>query len=170
MGAVRQQDFFDLFGLPPRFTIDAQDLAARYRGLQREFHPDRYATAPDSERRRAVQMTATINEAFQTLKDPVTRGRYLLQLRGVDTGEELDTRMDPGFLEEQMELRERLEDSGDAAAYETLLQDVGARFEARVHALGAALDRGTLDGARSLVRELQFLKKLRGEIEFRLDG
>ena len=66
-----------------------------------------------------LQPTALVNEAFQTLKNPLRRGRYLLQLRGIDTDEEIDTAMDSAFLMEQMELRESLDaacDSSDSLA------------------------------------------------------
>ena len=80
MQADLSKDYFELFGLPVAFDIDSNDLAVRYRQLQRQFHPDRFASAPAAERRLSVQMTAQINAAFQTLKDPVARARYLLGL------------------------------------------------------------------------------------------
>src|SRR3990167_5428696 len=104
------KNHFELFGLPVAFDIDTDELAVRYRALQRRVHPDKFANASDQDRRLSLQMTALINEGFHTLKDPVRRGLYLLSLRGIDLGDETDTTMDPAFLLEQMELREELEE------------------------------------------------------------
>ncbi len=169
MQADPRQNFFELFDLPARYALDPVELATRYRVLQRRFHPDRYASRPDQERRLALQLTARINEAFQTLKDPVARGRYLLGLRGVDTGEESDTAMDPGFLGEQMELHEQLGEACGAPDAPGRLQQLAGRVSAaiasRTAELGRCLDAdGAPSRARALVRELQFLAKLRSEI------
>ena len=172
MQADLGKDYFELFGLPARFDLDAADLAARYRELQRRFHPDRFAAAPESERRLSVQMTAQINAAYQTLRDTVARSRYLLGLQGVQTDEDTDTRMDPAFLMEQMELREELDEArqdGDRATRLTALRErVEQLFEARTAELRqrfAANSDAARQQARGLVRELQFLQKLSNEIE-----
>ena len=102
------QNFFELFGLPVSFEVDIQQLSERYRDLQRAVHPDKFANASDRERRLAVEKAAQINEAFQTLKSPMNRARYMLEIRGVDFDNERDTHLDPMFLMEQMELREAL--------------------------------------------------------------
>ena len=106
------QNHFELFGLPVAFDVDAQQLAERYRELQRILHPDRYANASDRERRLSIQHAAQVNEAFQTLKSSLRRARYLLQLKGVEFDDEKETHLDPAFLMEQMELREALADQG----------------------------------------------------------
>lgn len=170
MQADLGKNYFELFGLPAAYDLDLADLASRYRELQRRFHPDRYATAPDSERRLAVQMTAQINAAYQALRDPVARGRYLLGLKGVGTDEETDTRMDPAFLMEQMELREALDEArsaGDRSARcQALQEQVNALLERKVSNLRQALgDDSASQQARALVREMQFLQKLSHEIE-----
>lgn len=172
MQADLGKNFFELFGLPARFDIDAADLASRYRELQRRFHPDRFAAAPESERRLSMQMTAQINGAYQTLRDPVARARYLLGLRGIDTNEETDTRVDPAFLMEQMEWREELDalrDHADRGASLTALHDrVAESQESKIQALRQRFMENTDEAhgqARHLVRELQFLQKLANEIE-----
>lgn len=170
MQADLGKSYFELFGLPASYDLDTADLAGRYRELQRRFHPDRYATAPESERRLAVQMTAQINAAYQALRDPVARGRYLLGLQGVTTDEDTDTRMDPAFLMQQMELREALDEARtatDRAARCQILQaQVESLMESRVADLRQALGNDAAGPqARALVREMQFLQKLTQEIE-----
>lgn len=172
MQAGLEKNHFELFDLPLGFDIDAADLSVRYRNLQRQFHPDRHASGSDQQRRLALQMTAQINEAFQVLKDPLTRGRYLLGLQGISTDEETDTRMDPGFLMTQMELRENLEEAraaqDRAQRLQALLRDVETRLAVGTRELARAFNEkssSSLARARSLVREMQFLRKVRREID-----
>ena len=166
------KNHFELFGLPVTFDVDVDDLASRYREMQRSVHPDRFANASDQDRRLSLQMTALINEAFQTLKDPVRRGRYLLGLRGVDLGDETDTAMDPAFLMEQMELREQLDEVRQADNPHKLLAELANRIEQRMHDsienFRNVLTEGTPEAdrkARNVVREMQFLEKMRQEID-----
>jgi len=165
------KNYFELFELPVSFDLDTAELASRYRSLQRQFHPDRFAAAPEADRRRAMQMTAQINAAFQTLKDEVARGRYILRLHGVSTDEETDTRMDPAFLMEQMELREALDEARGAAdssaRFAQLQRDVEGRLADKADGLRRCFQAGAPESllqARHLVRELQFLQKLADEI------
>jgi molecular chaperone HscB len=166
------KNYFELFGLPTTFDLDASNLAARYRELQRRFHPDRFASASEPERRLSLQLTAQVNAAFQTLTDPVARARYLLGLQGVDTGEDTDTAMDTAFLMEQMELRESLAEARDApdrnTRLESLRQRVADDFETRAILLRARFTENSepaLRQARNLVREMQFLQKLEHEVD-----
>src|SRR2546422_9941145 len=100
------QNHFELFGLPARFAVDGASLEVRYRELQREVHPDRFAAAPDPERRASMQLATRVNEAYQILKSPLRRAVYILQLRGVDPEVETNTAMAPQFLIEKMSWRE----------------------------------------------------------------
>jgi molecular chaperone HscB len=172
MRAAPGKNHFELFGLPVAFDLDADDLASRYRELQRRVHPDKFASASDQERRLSLQMTAQVNEAFQTLKDPVRRGRYLLGLRGVDTGEETDTAMDTAFLMEQMEWREHLDEIRQAdnprKRLVELANRIGQRMQDKIGDFRNAIARDTPEQtgrARNLVREMQFLEKMRREID-----
>src|SRR5215510_1044516 len=89
---------FELFGLAPAYALDQARLDAAYRDIQARVHPDRYAHAGDAERRASMQMTTQVNEAYRTLKDPVRRAIYLLELGGVDVAFETDTAMPKDFL------------------------------------------------------------------------
>ena len=172
MHAAPGKNHFELFGLPAAFDIGADDLASRYRDLQRRIHPDKFANASDQERRLSLQLTAQVNEAFQTLKDPVQRARYLLRLRGVDTGEETDTAMDPAFLTEQMEWREGLDEIQQADNPHKQLAELANRIEQRMQekigqfreVIGAD-SAEAIGKARNLVREMQFLEKMRRETD-----
>ena len=108
MAADLSTTHFELFGLPQSFEVDTEQLDSRYRELQRTVHPDRFASGSDQERRISMQRATQINEAYQRLKDPLLRGRYLLVLDGYQLDDEHNTTSDVEFLMEQMELRESL--------------------------------------------------------------
>jgi molecular chaperone HscB len=77
-------DYFTLFGLPVSYTLSQEQLAVRYQDLQRQYHPDKFASASAAEQLASVQQSATINQAWQTLRHPLTRAEYLLSLHGYD--------------------------------------------------------------------------------------
>ncbi|NHN76674.1 co-chaperone HscB [Azotobacter chroococcum] len=166
---------FALFGLEPDFRLDLEQLAARYRERVRRVHPDRFAGAPAREQRLALEESARLNEAYQTLKSPSRRARYLLSLQGEEMPQET-TVQDPAFLMQQMELREELQELQDAA-------DLGglATFKRHLAQAQEQLDEGFAtcwadplrrDEAERLARRMQFLDKLSSEVrqlEERLD-
>ncbi|MFN4148227.1 MAG: Fe-S protein assembly co-chaperone HscB [Rhodocyclaceae bacterium] len=161
------QDYFTLFGLPRSQALDTEQLAARYRELQGEVHPDRHAHLTDAEKRRAMQWASYVNEAFLTLKDPLKRARYLLELAGVDVHLETNTAMPVEFLMEQMELREAVAEakaSGDIDALEARHRQLKRAIRDEHAALQAALEAGEHVRAGELVRRLMFQEKLLQEI------
>jgi len=101
-------NYFELFHLAETFQLDLNELAARYRELQRQTHPDRFAQGTATEKLTAVRYAANINEGFETLRHAHTRAEYLLSLHGIGVGGESSVDVDPEFLMQQMELRERL--------------------------------------------------------------
>ena len=166
------QNHFELFGLPVSFEVDQQQLSERYRDLQRTVHPDRYANASDQERRLSVQLAAQINEALQTLKSPIQRARYLLEMRGVKFDEQRDTAIDPMFLMEQMELREALADipeQDDALMKVGRLQDdIRDKVKQLTNELAGLFADGSdaaMQQAKAAVQKLQFMAKLQQEAD-----
>ena len=163
------RNHFELFGLPPRFRFAATALDAAYRALQLQVHPDGAAGGTDAERRVALQSSARVNEAYQTLRDPVRRAQYLLALHGIETVNERDTALPIAFLETQLERREAASEAqagSDAPRLEALLDEV--RGEARVleDQLAQALDgEHAYAAARTRVRELTVLAKLADDID-----
>ena len=167
-----KQNHFELFGLPVVFDVDTQQLAERYRELQRTLHPDRYANASDRERRLSIQHAAQVNEAFQTLKSSLSRARYLLQLKGIEFDDEKETHLDPAFLMEQMELREALADvravTDPLAGLNHIMADIKSRQKTMEDQLRALFAEDTEDKrleAKQLVQKMQFLVRLQEEAE-----
>lgn len=162
-------DYFTLFNLPIHFNVETSSLSSRYQELQRQYHPDRYATASDSEKLQSIQQTAMINDAYQTLKDPLRRAEYLLSLHGIDVRNEQQTMRDTAFLMEQLELREELdgiERKPDAeSALSTFAQRVKNMVRQRNEQLIQELDNQNWQAAADTVRKLRFLDKLQQQIE-----
>jgi molecular chaperone HscB len=164
------QNHFELFGLPASFGVDTAALEARYHELQREVHPDRFAASPDAERRVSMQLATRVNEAYQTLKSPLKRAVYILQLRGVDPEFETDTAMPTEFLMEQMSWRERIESGADELEallrLRASLRDESGKIYETLH---GQLDGGRDDqGASQTTRMLMFYEKLAEEIDDKL--
>jgi molecular chaperone HscB len=163
------RNHFELLGLAPAFTLDPSDLESRYRELQGRIHPDRFAAAPEAERRLAMQWATRANEAYRTLKDPVDRARYLLALKGFETDEETNTSMPADFLMQQMEWREGVaaaHAAHDAARLAHLRSEIAGEHAEMLRQLERAIDRDSnYDAGCSLVRKLRFLGKLDEEIE-----
>ncbi|MEO6929447.1 MAG: Fe-S protein assembly co-chaperone HscB [Casimicrobiaceae bacterium] len=158
---------FELFGLPARYRIDAAALEARYGELQRNVHPDRSAGGDATQQRLALQASARVNEAYRTLKDPVERGRYLLELAGIDALVETDTVLALPFLEAQLERRERADDARDAQDIDRLDQiiaEIRDESRGRERMLEQRLDARDLQSARADVRELKFLQKVAADV------
>jgi molecular chaperone HscB len=161
------KNHFELLGLPLAYAVAPARLEEGYRALQSQVHPDRFAAATEAERRVAMQWAARANEAYRTLKDPVDRARYLLSLKGFDTGEESNTAMPPDFLMQQMEWREAVaEAAGDVEHLTTLRDDLRYERAAMLRQLARAIDaESNYDAGCSLVRKLRFIDKLDEEID-----
>jgi molecular chaperone HscB len=162
------RNYFDLFGLPPRYRVDGAALDAAYRKLQSEVHPDRFARGTDAERRLALQSSARVNEAYRALKDPVERAQYLLRMNGVDAVAETDTQLPVEFLERQLTRREAANDAladGDLRTLTSLRESVRTEAREIEDQLARTLEGATdYASARPVVRELTFLTKLAEDI------
>jgi molecular chaperone HscB len=163
------ENHFELFGLEPGYALDADRLERAYREIQARIHPDRFASAGDAERRASMQWTTRVNEAYRTLKNPVERARYLLELNGVDVAFETNTAMPRDFLGRQLELREALElaeAERDTGALDRLRAALRIETKELESALGETLDaRRDYAAAAELVRKLKFLDRFDAEID-----
>lgn len=169
-------DYFELFSLERSFDVDLEAVARRYRSLQVALHPDRFVGGSDAERRWSMQASSFINDAQDTLRKPLKRAIYMLSLAGISTDEETDTRMDPMFLMQQMELREALESAPDTADPHASLRAVQVGLKEAIAEESAAFetasDAADWGQARDIVRRWQFLDKLGREasdLEAQLD-
>lgn len=169
-----QKNYFQLFGLAQSYRLDNSQLEQQYRELQNLVHPDKHAHATDVEQRVAMQRATLVNEAYQTLRNPLRRARYLLILQGIDTQEETNTAMPPDFLMEQMEWREAVIEAQQACDMAALTE-----LETRLHRVTTELETmlsvkidadKNYSAAAELVRKLRFLEKLAEEIHAAYDA
>ncbi len=165
-------NYFELFNLPFEFDIEMAGVSDTYRQLQRVVHPDKFAHASEHEQLLAVQKSAEVNDAFQTLKHPLQRAEYMLAQQGVDIQIEQKTLQDPEFLMQQMVLREQLEDIAELAdpddQIEAFEQDVNQLTSELYQQLSPLLVNSCkikLENAANIVRKLKFTSKLREELD-----
>jgi molecular chaperone HscB len=160
---------FQLFGLPETQAQQRADIDARWKALQAEVHPDRFASEGAAAQRVAMQWALRVNEAYQRLRDPLKRAAYLCELRGAPVQAENNTQMPAAFLIQQMEWREALDDADGEAALEALDADA-AQAEATALAGVQRLldDAGDASAAASQVRALMFIQRFRADIDQRL--
>jgi len=161
---------FELFDVPVQFAQDRSQLDARWKALQREAHPDRFAAEGAAAQRVAMQWSVRINEAYQRLKDPLKRAAYLCELQGAPVQAENNTAMPSAFLMQQMAWRESLEDTDSAAALEALADEVSGVQRQVQQELARLLDE-VKDPAQAVgqVRALMFVERFMQEVNAKLD-
>ena len=165
-----QSSDFELFGVPARFAQDRSELDTRWKDLQKQAHPDRFASEGAAAQRLAMQWSVRINEAYQRLKDPLKRAAYLCELRGAAIRAHDNTAMPADFLMQQMAWRESLDEAKGAQALESLLNDTAAARRAALAELERLLDQlDDVQSAVQLVRRLMFIERFAQEVEDRLD-
>ena len=163
-----QQDYFSLFDIASGFQINTTLLEQNYRALQAQVHPDKFSHLSETERRLSMQWATRVNEAYQTLRSPLNRARYLLSLHGVETLEETNTAMPMDFLMQQMEWRESLADAklkNNSIMVEKIEQQVQNTKQTLERELAHQLDNvHDYNAASGIVRKLKFIEKLAEEI------
>jgi molecular chaperone HscB len=152
---------FARLGLPEDFGIDAAELDRRYFAAQRQLHPDRFATKTPRERAISQSQAVSLNEAYETLMEPVSRAAYLLKLKGVDANPDgCHTVKDPALLMEQMEFREALQDADTQEAVNTFGAEAAAQMKASIAAVAESFRCGDLERAGHDTTRLKYLVKL----------
>ncbi len=169
-----RQNYFELFGITPTFAVDPAVLHAAQQRLQANCHPDRFANASSREKRLSVQTAAWVNQAYDTLRDPVKRSRYLLELEGAQLPDGAATTSDGAFLMEQLELREALEACRSAADGLALCDEIGVTLGHRARKLEEAFvahfEAREFDQAASVSLKMQFIQRLVQQLaEIRFD-
>ncbi len=165
-----QANDFELFDVSAQFAQDRAQLDARWKALQREAHPDRFAAEGAAAQRMAMQWSVRINEAYQRLKDPLKRAAYLCELRGAPVQAENNTAMPASFLMQQMAWRESLDDTDSVEGLEALADEVAAEQRRVQQELARLLDEAQ-DPAQAVgqVRALMFIERFTQEVNAKLD-
>jgi molecular chaperone HscB len=156
-------NYFEVFGLPKVLNLDLKALERTFHELSRKYHPDYFTTAPAEERQRALQKTATLNDAYRTLRHPVRRVEHLLQVEGFKPD---GSKVPKTFLMEVFEINEQLEEvKGGSASKEQIaalkreIEDRAEGFDAQLLAAATEWDKLVAAGAPD-VQQKQQLSKL----------
>lgn len=164
-------DDFALFGVPRRYVQDSHVLDSRWRELQAQVHPDKFVSQGAAAQRIAMQWAVRVNEAYQRLKDPVKRAAYLCELHGIPVHGESNTSMPQGFLMQQMEWREALEEATLLSDVEALADRVAMHRREALDQLAVACDeQGDFNAASEQVRALMFVERFADDVERRLEA
>ncbi len=165
-------NYFQLFGLEDQFDLDTTKLAEVYQSLQKTVHPDRFAHASSQEQLLAVQKSSMINDAYQTLKKPLTRATYIITLRGTEMPNEQASFGDTAFLMHQMELREMLAEIRDSddieAAIFNAAHTLDEEYQQLFNVMQAQINENTPETnllASDNLRKLKFYQKLQIELD-----
>lgn len=163
------RNHFELFDLTPQFELDSTALESAYRELQSQVHPDKFANSSDADKRASMQWSTRVNEAYQTLKSPLNRAVYILQLNGINALSETNTQLAPAFLMQQIEWRESIQDAradSDLGSLQRVEREIAAQTKTWREQLSAQLDQQhDLIAATNTVRQLKFVDKIMSEID-----
>ena len=153
------QNYFEIFRLPVDFNIDISELSERHRELQKEVHPDRFASGTEQEKRLSMQWSALVNTAHETLRSPLLRVIYMLELRGLRLDH--NPQLPAELLMRQIQLREELEEFEESTSALDRLDGFKTRLNRKLEELGQLFALTEYDeAALELVYEMQFLTKL----------
>ena len=165
-----QSNDFELFGLKQKFSQDRAVIDARWKELQREAHPDKFAAQGASAQRVAMQWSVRINEAYQRLKDPLKRASYLCELNGVPVNADNNTAMPAEFLMQQIEWREALDEAKTAKNMHKIALQANEYGRKQLLKIEHAVDLQTdFKLAVKHVRALMFVERFASEVDARLD-
>ncbi|NWV67263.1 HSC20 protein, partial [Malurus elegans] len=156
-------DLFRLMDCDRSFRIDAEQLQRRFRSLQQAVHPDRFGQRPPKEQYYSEQHSSLINKAYKTLLSPLSRGLYLLELRGVEPAQETDC--DATFLTEIMEINEKLAEPKSEDVLEEIETLIKVKQEELTREVTAAFERDNLQEAKKLLAKMKYFANLEDKLK-----
>ena len=153
------QNLFEILGIEPSFTLNLKALEQAYFTAQRVTHPDRFIGKPEMERVAASTRSQLVNDAYETLKDPLRRAEHLLELQNIHALAD-EQKVPADILGEMMELRERIFDNGDnGAGLAAIVEEIKALAAANSKLLEAAFVAKDYAVATHETIRLQYLGK-----------
>jgi molecular chaperone HscB len=170
-------NYFDFFGLEHKLTLDLQELEKRYYTLSRRLHPDVYFRRSPQERQYSLDATAILNDAYRTLRNPISRAEYLLKENGFDIGEQGSKKVPPELLEEVFELNMVLEElrMGDESVrpqleqardrFLAMRQEIDAELDDRFRTYDGNPDQAALAVIRGMLNRRRYVRNLINEVE-----
>ncbi|HUO03741.1 MAG TPA: hypothetical protein VMU16_00965 [Candidatus Binataceae bacterium] len=176
-------DCFAALGLPRKLSVDAPALERAYHDLSRKVHPDRFASKPAPVRNASLSATALLTRSYRTIRDPIARGLYWLELNGEKLAED-NKRVPPELAAMVFEVQEQLEELRESAALIPQVTQRRGEIQAQIDASIAALeanflkwDEGKPEGRPMLTLELKgilsriaYLRTLLRDVDRALEG
>jgi len=159
-------DYFEFFTLPRNLNIDPADLEKRFHALSRKWHPDMFARKSPQEKEESLEASAILNDAYRTLKDPISRSQYLLKQEGFEIGEQGSKDVPPELLEEVFELNEALEEAdlqqleNARKKFENMQEDLDKELQARFAKWDESHHRSSLTEIRGLLNRRKYVTNL----------
>jgi molecular chaperone HscB len=172
-------NYFDFFGLPHKLNLDAKELETRFYDLSKQWHPDRFARGTPEEKRTSELATATLNDGYRTLKDPVARAEYVLKEHGLDGAGQRSNTVPPELLDEMFDLNSALEEEGEnsrpqLAQFRERFRTMNAELDSELQAQFAAYDefdnRSHLEAIRGILNKRKYISNLVQKVEKALAG
>jgi molecular chaperone HscB len=164
-----QSTDFELFAVPAQFAQDRAQLDVRWKELQRQAHPDKFAAEGAAAQRIAMQWSVRINEAYERLKAPIKRAAYLCELNGAKIDAERNTAMPAEFLMQQMELRESLEEATTQENLDQISQQALMILREMLSKVEQQLNAKNYTEAAQTVRALMFIEKFQADLDKRYE-
>ena len=177
--AAMMLDYFSLLGVPATFDLDPDELRRKYLALSRHAHPDFHTQESEEVQKLHLQVASSLNEAYQTLRDPATRAAYLLeQLGGKSMAE--DKSVPEGFLNTMMMMQEELEEAAQSedgeerkrlqkvlqTQHDGLLRRIAELFKQYQQAVSCrAVTDDLLSEIRKQVNAVSYVKKLLTQVK-----
>jgi len=164
------KNYFELFTLPVNYDIDLSDLNSHFRTLQKAVHPDNFANSAEQERLYSVQQASLINDAYNTLKDPLERAKYMLVLNEIDINADDIKKLPPEFLMQQIELREQIEhaqDSKDIDLLDSVSEQILNLFKEKTSAISELFAQNDVDleSVAKRAQEAQFFSRMKESVD-----
>lgn len=163
LAQISQQNYFQLFDQPENYKVNLGDVQDKFRQLQKQYHPDNFAYQAPEQLNQALAASSVINQAYNTLIQPLSRAIYLLQLHGIDVDLVHDTKFSQGFLLEQIELREQIgeaEENQDFDVLEVIEQGLKAKSKSLELNIEQSFQTRNFVEIRELIKHLAFYNKL----------
>lgn len=156
------ENFYTLLHLPQRFTLSTSQLSDNFKQAQRQWHPDKFASASSHQQQQAANMSARLNRAYSALRDPTLRAQHLLELKGANSH---DVKLEPSFLAWVMDIREQMVDAVGSHNADDIRKESDMRMEQCIQDLERAFETDQIENAAVETARLRYLGKIQAELD-----
>jgi molecular chaperone HscB len=158
------QNYFEIFNLTAKYNLDLTQLEEGYKAILKSIHPDRFINASDNEKNLAMIKSTQVNDAYQTLKNPIRRAQYILDLNQIKP----DKALGNDFLMQQMEYEETLEDLNDKNGLDAFKLEIDTKLSSELGCIENNIDhKSDLIEASYHLLKATFLSKLAEKIKLK---